>query len=369
MTFDQYNNCAYRCLYCFSQFRRAIGHGKEHYLSGDVSMVNKEKVKRLFLGRIPPPKGADMSTSGIWQFNEYIRQRKAIQWGGLSDPFCPYEKKYGVGLGLLYFFRDIKYQVSFSTKGVWWSTDNRYLNAFRDNPNFHIKVSIITGDEKKSQAIEKGVPSVKERLKMIERLAKVMPGDGAVTLRFRPFIIGISNPGHEQLIRDAANAGASSVTTEFFCLDTRVGPMVKKRYKAISEIAGYDIHAFYKRYSTMLGYLRLNRTIKRRYMEEMQAATHDAGMKFYVSDAHFKESSDGSCCCGLPESWNYSRGQLLHAALLAKKDGTVRFSQISDDLDYADTFGHRNAIGFNTRSEEHRAKFVGHSMKEFLRWN
>jgi DNA repair photolyase len=297
-----------------------------------------------------------------------VRQRKAIQWGGLSDPFCVYEKRFGIGLELVRFFREIDYQVTYSTKGTWWADDERYLSQFRDNPNFCLKVSIITGDDAKARAIERGVPSATERLRMIEKVAKVMP-PGRVVLRFRPFIIGVSNPGHEQLIRDAASAGAAAVSTEFFCLETRCPPRVVKNYKRISDLVGYDIRAFYKQHSRGAGYLRLNRAIKRRYIDQMQEVAHASGMRFFVSDAHYKERSDGGCCCGVPEEWNYSRGQLLSAVLIAKETGLVRFSDISAELDYADTSGFRRAQGYNSQSEEKRAKFWGKSMKDFLRWN
>lgn len=113
MTIDQYSNCSYKCAYCFSQYRRAIGGGKDAYKAGKLKAINVDKVKRLFRGEITNDKHAE---SGNWQFNQFIKERKMVQWGGLSDPFCLYERKYGLGLELMRFFRDIEYQVSFSYK-------------------------------------------------------------------------------------------------------------------------------------------------------------------------------------------------------------------------------------------------------------
>ena len=31
MTFDTYSNCSFGCVYCFSQYQRGIGGGKESY--------------------------------------------------------------------------------------------------------------------------------------------------------------------------------------------------------------------------------------------------------------------------------------------------------------------------------------------------
>ena len=92
-------------------------------------------------------------------------------------------------------------------------------------------------------------------------------------------------------------------------------------------------------------------------------------MRFYVSDAHWKELSDGGCCCGLPETWNYSKGQLCQALQIAKKTGSVRWSDIEPHLTYTDTFSYRRALGLNTMSDEKRSKYFGRTMTEFIRWN
>ena len=40
MTLDTYSNCAFGCVYCFSQFQRSVGGGKDDY-----------KNKRVQIGR------------------------------------------------------------------------------------------------------------------------------------------------------------------------------------------------------------------------------------------------------------------------------------------------------------------------------
>ena len=44
MTFDTYSNCAFGCMYCFSQYQRGIGGAKEHYLAKEVNPVNVERI-------------------------------------------------------------------------------------------------------------------------------------------------------------------------------------------------------------------------------------------------------------------------------------------------------------------------------------
>lgn len=359
MTFDTYSNCSFGCMYCFSQYQRGIGNGKDAYISKDVSAVNVDRIRKMF---------EDPDNHG-GQFKEYIKERRVMQWGGLSDQFDGYERKYGKTLELLRFFKSINYPLCFSTKSTWWTKDNRYMELFRGQRNWNVKVSVITLDEEKARVIERGVPSPKERLEAIGRVADA--GCGGVTLRLRPFIIGVSSPSYLELIRRAAENGANALSTEFFCMDVRSASL-RQVLPTMSKLAGYDIFEFYRHNSSSCGYLRLNRNIKRGYIDKMQSLCHEVGMRFYVSDAHFKERCDNGSCCGLPPSWNYSRGQFCEALQIAKKNGVVTWDDIKGDAErLLGNFDAVKACGFNTKSSENRAKFYGMSMSEYLRflWN
>ena len=355
MTLDTYSNCSFGCVYCFSQYQRGIGGAKDAYLAKDVKCVNVDRIKRIFTGERPS------------QFSEYISQKRAIQWGGLSDQFDGYERKYGKTLELLRFFKEIDYPISFSTKATWWLDDPRYTELFKDQKNWNVKFSIITEDPMAAELIEPGVPSPQERLEAIEKFANL--NAGGATLRLRPFIIGVTSENYESLINHAADAGATAMTTEFFCLERRSVNNARKNFQTISDYVGHDIVEFYAKNSKGSGYLRLNRKVKEPYVRRMREIAHERGMRFYVSDAHFKEASDGTCCCGLPEDWLFSRCQFAEALQLCKRNGEVRFSDLGDEgfleFDWA------KAEGFNTNTVEKRAKFVGMSMKEYLRylWN
>lgn len=357
MTMDTYSNCSFKCQYCFSQFQRGIGGGKDKYFHNDVKWVNPERVKRIFLE-------PDSS-----QFGEYIKARKVMQWGGLSDQFDENERKYGKTLELLRFFREIDYPISFSTKATWWLDDPRYVELFKDNPKWNVKFSIITLDEQKAKVIEAGVDSPKKRLEAIEKFANL--NAGGATLRLRPFIIGITTPTYLDLIREAYNRGSRAMSTEFFCVEQRSNSL-KAKMPLFNKMCGFDLMEFYKKYSVGQGYLRLNRNVKRPYMEKMKALCDELGMRFYVSDSHFKELSCNGSCCGLPTCWNYSRGQWTEALLLAKKNGSVRYSEVKPEIDkFFSHFQWWLGEGFNRGSTERRAKFDGMTMADLMRyrWN
>lgn len=356
MTFDQYSLCSYRCLYCFSFFQRAIGGAKEAYIKANVKPVNVERVKRIF---------TDPDTS---QFGGYVKQGLALQWGGLSDPFDEYEREMGVGLELIRFFRKLEHPVSFSTKGVWWTKDDRYTSLFKNAQHFNVKVSIITLDKQKSHDMECLCPSPTARLHAIERLAKL--NIGGVTLRLRPFIIGVSTPSYLELIRKAADAGAEAVSTEFMCVETRAR-RAKRRFATIGRVAGYNLMKMYKRASPgQTGYLRLSREVKLPYVNAMEAECKRLGLRFYVSDAHFKERCHGGCCCGTRDDWPYSKGQFTEALLIARREGRVGWGDIAKHLDWANVLFGRDGCG-NKTTVEMQAQFHGFTQRDWLRyhWN
>lgn len=356
MTFDTYSNCSFGCMYCFPQYQRAIGSAKEAYLKKEVRPVNIEKVKRMFLH--PDEHGG--------QFAEYIKQRRVMQWGGLSDQFDGFEKKYGQTLELLKFFKDIDYPLCFSTKSAWWTEDPRYMDLVRGQKNWNFKFSIITLDEEKARIIERGVPTPMQRLDAIERIANA--DAGGATLRLRPFIIGVSTPSYLDLIREASNRGATALSTEFFCVEQR-SKALREFMPTLSDLCGFDVMEFYKKYSVMQGYLRLNRKIKAPFIHNMRDLCKEVGMRFYVSDAHFKELCCNGSCCGLPADWNYSKGQFCEALQIAKQKGVVCYSDIRKDIEELHSkYQFARAEGFNCNSSEKRAQFYGMSMSDYMRW-
>lgn len=321
VTFDTYSKCSYNCLYCFSYFQKSINNSLvfKDYQRNELKGVDIDKVKKLF--RLE--KG--------WNYlKDHIAQRKYIQWGGLADQFDEYERKEGRTLELLKFFKEINYPISFSSKAVWYLQDERYLSLFRGQKNWHLKISIINLDAGRAKLIEKGVPSPQERLKAMGIWSKL--GAGEVTLRLRPFIIGLTDKNGEylELIKQAKDQGASSVSTEFFCVDKRAKPQLKQRYFEISQVLGFDLLKYYTMLSTGAGYLRLNRKMKLPYVTKMRDLCRELGLRFYVSDSHCKDFSDNSCCCGLADTENYQRNHFAEALIIARKKGRVHFR----DLDF-----------------------------------
>lgn len=366
MSMDTYSKCAYNCLYCFAYFQKS--HTLDGYMKAEKPRcVNARKVVDLF------EKAARNDRAGVnkidLQFFPYIQNSRIMQWGGLADEFDEWERRFGVTLELLRYFDKIDYPLSFSTKAAWWTEDERYMELFRKHShNWHVKISIITADEKKARAIEKGCPTPAKRIEAIRNLAKA---GIHVTLRLRPYIIGVSGD-YKELIKAAHDAGADSVTTEFFCMEARANEDLKKRYAAMSEVCGFDIHKYYMENSHQHGYKRLNRGIKAPIIHDMRDYVHSLGMRFHVSDAFCRECNDACNCCGVPPEWGVSQeGNIGQAIITAREKGEVRFSDISDGINRYFSFPWVGAAGYNTGSNRARALNYDTTMAQYLRenWN
>lgn len=357
MTLDTYSNCSFGCVYCFSQYQRGVGGGKDEYFSKQVKCINVEKVKKIFSLE-------DKNN----QFYNYVKDKRPIQYGGLSDQFDGFERKYGQTYELLKYLKEINYPICFSTKSAWVFHDPKYRELFKGADNWNMKFSIITLDEEDARKIEVGVPSPRERLNAMKEYTQL--SKGGATLRLRPFIPGISDKTYLDLIREAHKAGATAVTTEFFCLELRSVNHAKEHYETISKCCGFDIVEFYKKYSNGTGYLRLNRKIKQKYIQNMKKLCDELGMRFYVSDSHFKECSNNCCCCGLNKDWNYSRGNFSAALQIAKKNGKVYWKDIEKDMYFLE-FMWSKAQGYNCGTSEAMSKYEGMTMKDYLHylWN
>ena len=368
VTFDQFNKCSYGCLYCFSAFQKELKKFNPN-IHSDTKNYQQDYLKSVSISSM---KNIINLKNENNQFHNFFKEKKVLQWGGLADPFDMFEKKHGVGLELLKEFHKKKYPICFSTKGTWWLKDERYLELFRTAPFWNVKFSIITYNKEKAKIIERGVPSPEERVEAMKKYNEINPKGGA-TLRLRPFIIGLSNLDYVELIEKSAKAGVTALSTEFFCLETRNTGDLAKKYQKMSEVIGFDIVDFYKMNSSGSGYLRLNHKVKRPYIEKMEKLCKKLGIRFYVSDAHHKDKCEGGCCCGLDNSWNYSKGQLTEMLVLAKnrEDHLVYWKDMEPHLQNFKTFLWRRAENFNTSGNRARTKRWDWSMYDYIKdnWN
>lgn len=328
---DTYSKCSFGCLYCFAAFvkeqRLGLGPGACSMYEKPVRSISVRRMRDIFSGK--------RKTT----FSTWLSEKRPIQWGALADQFDLWEKRYGKTLELMRYLSEIDYPVSFSTKSAWVFSDERYLELFRkQGRNWHVKVSIVTLDADKARLVERGVPSPMDRLNAMRAIAKC---GCPVTLRLRPFIIGLSDVRLEELIARAADAGAYSVSTEALCIDARNalhdGTIAKRNFAELSGVVGFDLVEYYRKYSERKsGLMRLSAKEKEPILERVHRLCDLHGLKFFCSDACGKANSESCCCCGAPPWFRYSTGNFSQALQIVRKSGSVRWSDISGDMAHLD---------------------------------
>jgi len=307
--------------------------GGGNYQALKPTCINVERLRDIFL--------IQKGSSQYRQFYNYVNSGFPLQWGCLSDPFCNFEKRYGVGLEVMKILDEAQHPASFSTKGTWWLDDSRYMNLFKKNKDiWRVQFSFSANDDEVSKKLECGAPSTSERIEAMHHY--YVETGKAATLRLRPFVIGITDKdeGHIKLIDRCAKEGnCFRVSTEFFCLESRFSPGVVERFNKMSELAGFNLIEYYRNYSIVKsGYLKLCRDVKKEYVQEMSDACKRNHLYFYVSDAMLKDRSRDFHDSNTPDGeWKAKMygGQFSNAIQFAMKSssGCVRWEDIKADVE------------------------------------
>ena len=282
--YDSYNMCDGGCKYCFATALKDFNPA-----------IKLEKHKQL---KCADPNRMEKVLNGeVEIFKPFIEARFPLQAGGLSEPFLHEEDKYGISLKVLKIFLEHDYKVRICTKGDTM-LNQEYIDVIEQKPElFSFLISIITDDEKKYKIIEPNVPIPERRFEVIRTLLDI---GCDVILRLRPYMLDVSSPN---IIDKAAEYGASGVSTEFLCYDTRSKLMQTRMKKTANELGIKDFDGFYKKNrGSSSAYIRLRKGVESELIREMYLKAKEHKMKFGVSDPNFKEISDsGSCCCAFPD--------------------------------------------------------------------
>lgn len=317
MTFDHYSYCSLGCVYCFAAMQKANNPS----FSSNLHAVNYKSL-------IAAIKGEPTSSRFRTLHQHFFSKRFVLHWGGLADPFCNFEKENKIGYKIIKAIAEEKYPTLFSFKGSAMFRPNfeKLFSKYAHQKNFAFQASIIAPSDKMSRKIEIGVPVTSQRIKALKYLSDM----GYYTiLRLRPFIIGISDDGLDDLLYQAKDAGIQAVSMEFVAIDVRNSKNLSKRYKWMGELIGTtDFLKYFKALSPPErgGYMRLNRLVKERFVKQIYKFCIDNDILFACSDPDYKELNMSGSCCGMPDDYkenkemeNWSRSQLSFHLKEARK--------------------------------------------------
>jgi len=357
MTFDHHNYCSISCLYCFAYCFKSNNpayKGKKVPLKS----VNIDKM-------ISAMQGNPKDTRGRLMYTHFYHRKFLLHWGGLADPFCNFERKNREGYKLITALGEMNYPTLFSFKGndIFSKDYVQLFEKYADQGNFAFQVSIVTNSDELARQVEIGAPTTTKRIEAIRMLSDM--GYWTI-LRLRPFIMGVTDIGLDELLHRALDAGIKGVSTEWFALDCRMNEGMKKRFAWMSEVMGTkDLQKYYSALSpsTRGGYMRLNRKVKEMYVRQIYTFCADHNLVCGISDPDFKELNTSGSCCGMPDKYeknhgleNWTRNQLTYhlkeARRLYHKTGEqqlLRFDEVYGDESYFDdpplTHDHVSEIG------------------------
>ena len=192
---DAYNKCQFSCAFCFAKARGGNSDAKGVQFASASAL-------RARLNRV---QSGDVRNA----IDEFLQRRVPLQFGGMNDPFSPWELKYGVGLELLKVLADFKYPTLISTKSVV-PAESDYLAVLRSG-NFYVRVSFTGASIETSQKLELLVPEWGERRRLIQGLSIA---GVAVSIRLQPLVFG-DEESLVELLGLLANDGAKHVSAEY----------------------------------------------------------------------------------------------------------------------------------------------------------
>jgi len=344
LAFDSYNMCAMSCCYCFSHISKMSNptwRGKDIGLQG----IDVDKQMKAI-------KGESNSRYDDAMYEHFYSKKFPLHWGTLTDPFCGFEKQNKFGLRFIEALGEMNYPCVFCFKGRT-IMDKEYRKVFEryaKQGNFAFQGTVTIPDDKLARQVEIGAPTTSQR---IETLA--MLGDmGYWTIaRLRPYIIGISDIGIDNMLERLAEAKIRGLTVGYLCVDIRASGNAKLRWDHIGRLIGVkNLLAHYKAlsYPQRGAYLRANRLLKEEHSKRLYLFCKKNGILFTNYDQDFKELSMSGNCCALPHTglnpgllnWNKNQTSnfLVEARRRYAKTGKrmkFYFSQIfSEDSTYLD---------------------------------
>ena len=147
-TINPYVGCEHSCFYCYARFmKKFTGHKEKWGEFVDVKINAPELLEK-----------------------EIKTKKKGKVWiSGVCDPYQPIEKKYKLTRKCLEVLQKNNWPVVIQTKSPLVLRDLKLLKKFK---NIEVGFTIPTADEKIKNVFEPRTPSIKQRIKALEKLHK-----------------------------------------------------------------------------------------------------------------------------------------------------------------------------------------------------
>lgn len=314
---DSYSYCPFACEYCFAKQRG--GNFKQPRLK----LASARALERwLILADGRPREGESILV-------EFLRQKVPIHFGGMSDPFPPFEPQLKVTLSLLQVLQAFDYPVVVSTKSVLVGR-TPYADLLGRMKHRIVQFSISGLSAERALKTEGNTPSPRARLRAMQDLANVgVP----VFCRIQPFF-PVAAGDAMALVEELPLAGCRHVAVEHLKL-----PLERSGWSAtlLSEALAVDIREAYQ----AMGACKAGREwvlpseIKLRALRPLIDAIRGFGMTFGAADNDLQHLSDSFCCCSGVDTiagfGNFFRHHIGYAIRTSRGCGEIRYGTIANE--------------------------------------
>ena len=205
---NPYRGCEHGCIYCFA--RPTHAHlGLSPGLDFETRLMAKPQAADLLAQVLRRP-GYDV---------------KPIAIGTNTDPYQPIEKDWRLMRELLEVLWAHRHPVTVTTKGGLVTRDADLLGRMARAGLAHVSISLTSLDNRLSRAMEPRAAAPAKRIAAIRMLAQAgVP----VTASLAPVVPGLTDHEIENLMRAAAEAGASYATYIALRLPLEVAPLFRE---------------------------------------------------------------------------------------------------------------------------------------------
>lgn len=200
---NPYQGCEHGCIYCYAR--------NSHQYWGFSAGLDFEK--KIIVKVNAPAILEEQFRSPRWD-------PQPVMLSGNTDCYQPAERKFGITRKILEVFLKYRHPVSIITKNSLILRDLDILKDLQAQGLVHVNISLTSLNEDLRQKLEPRTASSVKRLKTIEALAKV---NIPVNVMIAPIIPALNNHEIPEIIKQSAEAGASSAGYTIVRLNGSIG--------------------------------------------------------------------------------------------------------------------------------------------------